>query len=272
MSLIEYSLLVVDRCIEHRIMTSTSETTCPICVKTVLDSEEGIGCDGVCQRWFHRECFEYAKNDYNRICADNKVKWHCSRTDCIQSSDLPQNLILKQLTILTTKIADLADKVNSLTSLPAKVDSLVCKVEGLNKNLSQLESRLSVNESKVLALEEKLKDSAHQDVNNTESIIAEMSDRARRSKNDKNAEVRVKHDNALVSRLLDKFLPNGISDSLKTARVGKKIPDKIRPLKVILSKESDVISFLSSFSPESAAQVDQRLAESKPPVIAPLMK
>lgn len=260
----------------HHIMAPTSENTCPICIKLVLDSEEGIGCDGACQRWLHRECLGISKTEYQRICADNKLKWYCSRTDCVQSSDQPQNLILSQLTLLTAKITDLADKVDVLISLPAKVDNLVSQMEGLNKNLSQLENRLSVNESKVIALEKKIEESAHSDgktEGNTESIIAEISDRARRSKNvmlfnlpesqDKNVEARIKHDNELVSRLLDSFLSDASSNSFKTARVGKRNLNKIRPLKVILNNESDVIRFLSGFSSESAARMDQSFSTVK---------
>jgi uncharacterized protein YoxC len=255
-------------------MAPTTENTCPICVKMVLEAEEGVGCDGACQRWFHRNCLGMTKAEYQRICADNKIKWHCSRTDCVKSSEQPHNLILKQLTLLTSKITDLSDKVDALISLPAKVDSLVSELEGLNKNISQLENRLCVNESKVNALEKKLDESAQIGSNgNAETIIAEMSDRARRSKNimlfnfpesqDKNVEVRVKHDNDLVTRLLDSFLPEAGSNSFKTARVGKRVPNKTRPLKVILSKESDVTTFLSGFSSESAGQVDGRLSTVK---------
>lgn len=37
---------------------------CPSCVKTVFDTEEGIGCDGPCLRWFHRDCIKVTKSEY----------------------------------------------------------------------------------------------------------------------------------------------------------------------------------------------------------------
>lgn len=250
----------------------STDATCPVCVKNILGSEDGIGCDGACQRWFHRECIDMTKSEYQRLSANNKIKWFCSRVDCIPSSDQPHNLILKQLSILTATITNLTDKVDSLISLPAKVDSLVCGMEDLNRNISQLETRLSVNESKVLVLEEKLGSKTQQEVN-TESIISEMSDRARRSKNvmlfnvpesqDKNVDSRIKHDNDLVSKLIAFFMPNNSLCSFKTARVGRKSPNKSRPLKAILNQESDVMNFLSRFSTESAAELDQRLSDVK---------
>lgn len=250
-------------------MASKSDNTCPVCLKSVLESDNGVGCDGACHRWFHRECVSMSKAEYQRICADNNIKWYCTRTDCILPSDQPLNLILKQLTLLTSKITEVGDKVDSLTSLPAKVDSLVCEVEVLNNNLSQLDARLSANEAKVIALENKLEGAVRCD-GYIEPTIAEISERARRSKNvmlfnfpesqDRKVDARKKHDNELVSRLLNTVIPAAGDITFATARVGKGIPNKNRPLKIILNSESVVISFLSNFSSESAALVDQRLA------------
>lgn len=250
-------------------MASKSDNTCPVCVKSVLDTDSGVGCDGACRRWFHRECITMSKAEYQRISADNKIKWYCSRTDCVQPSDQPLNLILKQLTLLTSKISDIGDKVDSLTSLPAKVDSLVCEVEALNKNLSQLDARLSANEAKVTALENKLVGAERHD-GYIEPTIAEISERTRRSKNvmlfnfpesqDRRVDARRKHDNELVSLLLNTVIPAAGDVTFATARVGKSIPNKTRPLKIILSDESMVVSFLSNFSSDSAALVDQGLS------------
>lgn len=57
---------------------------------------------------------------------------------------------------------------------------------------------------------------------------------------DKYVEVRRKHDDELVPILLGAFIPRGSNNSFKTAGAGRRIP-KLRPLKVILLNESDVI-------------------------------
>lgn len=48
-------------------MAPTADTSCPVCIKTVLDFEEGVGCDGVCLRWCHTECINMSKSEYQRI-------------------------------------------------------------------------------------------------------------------------------------------------------------------------------------------------------------
>lgn len=239
--------------------------SCPICVKAVLDSDDGVGCEASCQRWFHRECIGMSKPEYQRISGNNKIKWYCSRTDCLPPSNQPRDLLLNQLSILTDKITELTNKVDSLTSLPAKVDSLIVEVDTLNTNVLHLERRVNDNECRVKALEERVI-SASQQGSSTEQIVSELSDRSRRSKNimlydlneslDGNVETRKRHDSNLVQKLLANYLSGANLDGIKILRVGKKIPNKTRPLKVIMDSEASVGKFLSNFSPESAKQID----------------
>lgn len=240
-------------------------STCPICVKAVLNSEEGVACENACQRWFHRECLKMPKAEYQRISGDNRIKWACNRADCIPNSDLPQTLLLNQLTKLTNIITDLSEKVDSLKSLPAKVDNLIAEIDNLNKNFTHLERRVTDNETQMKNLEEKIS-TASQQQTNPEAVIAEMNDRARRSKNimlfnlpessDRGVDTRKRFDLDLVVKLCSKFLPSMNSSSIKVLRVGSKNADKARPLKVILDNETSVMYFLSGFSLESAVALD----------------
>lgn len=117
--------------------------SCSVCVKNVLNCEEGIQCDASCSRWFHRACIGMSRADYKRFADDSNLKWTCGRIDCSDPSSQPQNLILSQLTLLTDKISELTNKVDALSSLPSKVDNLITEVDNLNRNLSVLEGRWS---------------------------------------------------------------------------------------------------------------------------------
>lgn len=244
--------------------------SCPLCVKAVLDSNDGVSCEASCQRWFHRECIGMSKAEYQRISGNNKVKWYCSRTDCLPPSNQPQDLLLKQLSLLTEKITELSNKVDALTSLPAKVDNLLSEVDTLNTNVLHLEQRVSDNESKVKALDEWVKSAPSQN-SNPEQIVSELNERSRRSKNimfydliespDRNVETRKRHDSELVRKLLANYLSGVNLDGIKTLRVGNKSSNKTRPLKVILDSEANVSKFLSNFSSESAREIDNRFSK-----------
>lgn len=238
--------------------------SCPICVKEVLDSDEGVECDGLCKRWFHRECVKMSKTEYQRISGSNHVKWYCSRTDCILSPTQPMNQLLDQLQILTNKISDLTGKVDSLTSLPSKVDNLISEVDNLNKNLLSLEKRVSENENKVKSLEERIVNTNTSI--NPEATIAEFHDRARRSKNimlfnlveskDKNLNNKKEHDRILVNKLIQAYLPGTNLDLIKILRVGKGKSNGMKPVKVVFANDSDSTKFITNFSTDSATRLD----------------
>lgn len=243
---------------------------CPVCLRAVLDTEEGIGCDGACQRWFHRDCLRMTKAEYQRLCGGS-TKWMCTRSDCLDSSNQPNSLLLNQLSLLTDKISDLAIKVDSLTSLPSKVDNLIAELDVINKNISSLENRVQGNETKITILEERVAGIRVTDMpSNPEEILAEMHDRARRSRNvmifnlmestATGIDIRKKFDHDIINKLLATFLSDAVPEDIKILRLGKKQKDKPKPMKVIFAHESDVQKFLSSFKPELASQIDQRLS------------
>lgn len=247
---------------------------CPVCVKSVLDTEEGVNCDGACGRWFHRDCLKMAKSEYLRLSGNNKEKWLCSRSDCIDPSTLPENKILSQLQSLSQHISALSIKVDSLTPLPSKIDNLITEVNNLSTSLTSLEVRVDANEAKMKSLEEQLSTvNSSLTTSNPELTIAEMYDRARCAKNvmifnltessNRNVNVRKEYDRGNVNKLLQAFLPQTDSDKVKIFRVGKPQPSKIKPLKVIFENESDVSTFISNFSSGNAAQVDQSFSDIK---------
>lgn len=248
---------------------------CPVCVRNVLNCEEGIQCDAPCSRWFHRVCLNMSKADYKKFADDSNLKWTCGRVDCVVSSSQPQNLLLSQLTLLTDKISELSVKVDSLTSLPAKVDNLITEVDNISRNLVALESRVGVNETSVKKLEEKLGALCASSGPSCypEEIIAEMQDRSRRSRNvmlfnlaesqDGNVEARRQQDRSAINKLVTTYLPDIDFSAVKVLRVGKTQSNKTRPVKLIFGSDSDARGFMMSFTSASASQIDQRFSNTR---------
>lgn len=241
--------------------------SCPVCVKNVLNCEDGIKCDDLCSRWFHRVCIGMSKADYKRFADDSNFKWSCGRVDCANPSSQPQNLILSQLTLLTDKISELTNKVDALSSLPTKVDNLITEVDNLNKNLSVLEGRVSGCESKIKTLEERFDGEGGPVPScDPEVIIAEFHDRSRRSRNvmifnleesqHGNIETRKQSDRTKVEKLVTSYLPNIDFNAVKILRMGRIQLNKKRPVKLIFRSDSDARAFLSGFSSDSVAQID----------------
>lgn len=87
------------------------------CVKSVLDTEEGVCCDDACERWFHREYLKMSKAEYQHISGYNKHRWEWSRTDCQIAVAVPVasklDAILDKLSSLTTK-AELTEGLKSI--------------------------------------------------------------------------------------------------------------------------------------------------------------
>lgn len=88
--------------------------TCLVCVKVVLDSEEGIDCDGICRRWFHRSCMSMSKTEYLRISGNTNVEWYCTRMDYLHTPNQPLTLLTIQMAVVLSKLDDLLSKVNKI--------------------------------------------------------------------------------------------------------------------------------------------------------------
>lgn len=101
-----------------------------LCVKAVLDSEEGVCCDESCDRWFHRECLKMPKAKYQRISSDRGIKWRCARTDC-KSTDDPINGKLDAILNMLSSLATKTELANRLESIKNKLDKVTTKLEDI---------------------------------------------------------------------------------------------------------------------------------------------
>lgn len=118
---------------------------CPICVKVDFDPEEGVGCDGACERWFHRECVKMSKTEDQHMCGDNNIKWTCNRADCNRTTADPIHSKLDKILSRLSSLATKEELTDGLKLIKQDFDKVTAKLE-------ELESRLALVESEVLSL------------------------------------------------------------------------------------------------------------------------
>lgn len=140
-----------------------------------LNANQGIQCDGPCNRWFHKECAKVTKPEYERISSNSNLAWYCYRSDCTTFANSSPNAdsIVAQLKFLNDKFTEISDKLEKLTFLPEKIDDI-------NQKLTSIENRIGSSEARIDSLEHRMNECSDY---NPELLIAEMNERARRSCN-----------------------------------------------------------------------------------------
>lgn len=260
-----------------------SSNFCPVCVRAVLDSDEGICCDSACQRWFHRECVKMPKSEYLRISGDNKIRWNCFRVDCLAPTDQPLGKLSTQMTSVLLKLDALLAKVNKIDDLAKDVNNIQTEISSMKAGLSALEPRIVVAEEKVANVEidiaavrtevsanttklNKLENNANTSL---DEAVAEVNDRASRLKNvllhkvpesKKSSPSEMKEDDRkMLVTMFDAldFKP----DSMTFYRLGQKTSRKIRPLKVVFGSQVEAALLLKKFSRDAFDDVDPSLSE-----------
>lgn len=247
--------------------------SCPVCVKSVLDSDEGMGCGGACQRWFHRTCINMSKADYQRYCGNNTLHWYCSRTDCVDTANMSLTQLSSQMTSVLSKLDKLLGQAKKIDEISKDVSEIKTELSTIRDGLSDLEPRMDSVEERVVNIETQLKSSMNISSGDIEATIAEFNERLRRSKNimiynlaesaSNDAGRRMSHDLDMIQKLLTPLHPTLAFDKLKAFRVGKKLAGKSRPLKVILSNVSEASNIVGKFSAEAAAEIDPSFSSVK---------
>ncbi|XP_046665643.1 uncharacterized protein LOC124357693 isoform X2 [Homalodisca vitripennis] len=65
--------------LESTLKGGTKVEYCGGCGAEVDDAEEGICCDGDCERWFHLRCSGLSQAEYDELGLDENAKWACSK-------------------------------------------------------------------------------------------------------------------------------------------------------------------------------------------------
>ena len=71
---------------------SYEDEICNLCNKNVKDGEDGMLCELSCKKWFHRECLNMSKDEYNEHNeADTTTSWECNVCSTITQSEESSN-------------------------------------------------------------------------------------------------------------------------------------------------------------------------------------
>lgn len=239
-------------------MAFQDKTVCAPCFKKVLDSEEGVQCDGQCDRWFHRTCVGVSKNEYTKIASDKSNKWYCSRIDCKPSQIVPDLNVI--LSALSQKIDDLSSKVDRLNDLPDNVKIIQEDVRAIHEKFELLEPRIQQLEYRVTDIENTVK-CIKSDPVSFEDTLMEINDRNSRLCNlmvyglaessSTNVATNREHDKQLISNLVSSVDYEANLDRVKTFRMGIFKKNESRPLKVIFPDEHQAKLFSKRFSERS---------------------
>uniref|UniRef100_A0A1B6H4Z9 PHD-type domain-containing protein n=1 Tax=Cuerna arida TaxID=1464854 RepID=A0A1B6H4Z9_9HEMI len=65
--------------LESTLKGGTKVEYCGGCAAEVDDAEEGICCDGDCERWFHLRCSGLSQAEYDELGLDENAKWACTK-------------------------------------------------------------------------------------------------------------------------------------------------------------------------------------------------
>lgn len=246
---------------------------CPICIIQILHEDKSIQCESKCSRFFHAECVKLSHIEYSKYVnprTNEKCKWVCRRADCTQGIDQQSiGALFTQLSLLTSTISDLSNKVGLLTPLPGKVDTLITDVDRLNKNLESLNQRVSTNEDRIKALEDSLQNgAAAANTMSPDAVIAEINDRQSRMNNvilykvpesdhTNNADKK-EHDR---SKLLTILASANLShEDVRTFfRIGKRGSTGPRPIKLILKSRELALILTKNWNIGTIAENDDTL-------------
>lgn len=188
---------------------------CNICHKD--NTKDLIQC-AICKLKSHPACLNLSRHDITQLKAtDRNTIFHC---DPCTNNKNDNNVMISIVTQLTKRIEEMATQISNLT-----------------KNLSTMTTAGLSPEM-------------------TEDIISEATERQKRASNiiihnleegDENGTLQSKEmDKTATIKLLNNHA--GINlNNIQVFRLGKPIPNKIRPLKVLLNNTNDAITILKNY-------------------------
>jgi hypothetical protein len=255
---------------------------CPVCMKGVFDDEKGIQCSLTCKRWFHPGCICMSDEEYDKHARNDRLKWNCLRADCLPQDMQPTQVLMKKMDDFADTLSTILSRVNELQSLPSKVDQLQADVASINSKLSSIEDRLSASEaniakssSRIDAIESSLVDlrscSSNAQQMSYEGIIQEFNDRNWRASNiiihglpefagrGDSGGIKTR-EKERISKIINVFLKDFNTNSVRLFRLGTPRKEEPRPLKVVFPSALDARKFASSFSADALRDIDESLA------------
>lgn len=226
----------------------------------VLNTDEGVQCDGACDRWFHRSCVGVSKIEYQKISSDSTVKWFCTRVDCNTGPTVPS--LNATLTALAQKIDALSAKMDHLNDIPENVKLIQDDIKAIHDTFELLEPRIERLEHRVSDIEGRVV-AKLEDCNSFEETLREINDRNKRQCNvilhgiaessNSNIESKRKHDKQQTHNLLSEVYHEANPETFKCFRIGVSKKNNPRPIKVIFPNADQARIFSQRFSDKYAA-------------------
>lgn len=231
------------------------EETCKVCVKKVLNSEDGLQCDSDCKNWFHIKCIGMTKSEYTQYANNVNKKWFCSRMDCSPTAANLNNRLLTKMDEILNKFSSLATK-EELKNLATGIEGIQSQLDNLGSKFEDFEPRIENLEQDVAQMKADIKANKSKEMN-PESVIEELNERKRRSCNviahnlpeskSSSPNTAMQHDKNLVENILNKANLGVLLPSARSFRIGNRNGTKPRPLKICLPSEKDAITIFRSF-------------------------
>lgn len=244
----------------------TDKEVCVVCYKRVFD--KGVECDNDCKRWFHPACMDISTAEYKKIADGIQKTWKCGRVDCTLADVSDPPILSKQVTDLNDKfelVIKKLDKLDKLDSLAVGVEDIRKEISEIKDGLHKLEPRVASNESEIVSLKVEVANLTDfkKKIEQTGSasgdeILEEFNERIIRQRNViihgleecrlSNQKDAKSMDEAKISQILVKLKVEGELSKFRCFRLGKPLPRKNRPLKVIFQSESDATRLLRAFA------------------------
>ncbi|KAG8290509.1 hypothetical protein J6590_080147 [Homalodisca vitripennis] len=206
------------------------------------------------------------KTEYNRLSSISKIKWWCTRTDCVSYPGTPIAQFSAQMNTVLSKLDDLLSKVNKIDDISKDIAELRAEVSAVSNCLSTLEPRVASVENKVdsishnLAIVSSTVDTHGERLamlegnSSSDSCVVstseEINERNLRAKNIMvfglgestmgTTHDRIEDDKANLQSIFSAIDPSLEVNSFKLFRVGKGSRNKPRPITVIVGCEDSV--------------------------------
>ena len=215
---------------------SVETCKCVDCEERIDDAKENsVECD-ICSNWFHTKCQKVSDSLFQVLCdsKDDEISWYCSHCR------LGAKKLKQQLMHISSRQDEAEKRVKDLEEFQLKINDRVAKLENDKTNLVQ-NSNTVVSKEEIITTSVREMEQRQERENNAIFFNIEESE-------EEETLERKQHDIRAVCEICDEELGINIDDShiMGAIRLGKKIPDKIRPLKILFNQRASKIDVIKN--------------------------
>ena len=122
------------------------DAICGKCRNTVQEHDLGIGCEGPCQEWYHKECTEISSGEYDILKRKKcNLTWICS--NC--KPEITHGYVAKELAALKNELMEqlkhLRDENINLTAELKEMKTMISKLKQNNPELTERNSNTQLS-------------------------------------------------------------------------------------------------------------------------------